>query len=230
MLLVITVSLAYTLLGILVGLLLLLLLAKSLLGIVVIGEMQVGVVAKKFSSRNLAAGRLIALEGEAGYQADTLAPGWHFFLWPWQYDVTKEPVVIVPQGEIGLVVANGGEPIPPSHILAREIDCDNFQDARAFLTKGGEKGRQIGMLTAGTYRINTALFSIITQRNAANMGMRPEELFIYRVAPDAVGIVTTLDGVPITPGEIAGPVIPNHNNFQDAQAFLSAGGSRGLQE
>ena len=230
MLLAITVSLVYTLLGILFGLGLVLLLAKSLLGIVVIGELEVGVVAKKFARRSLAPGRLIALDGEAGYQADTLAPGWHFFLWPWQYAVTKEAVVIVPQGEIGLVVANGGEPIPPSHILAREIACDNFQDARAFLTTGGEKGRQIGLLTAGTYRINTALFTVITQRNAANMGMAPEDLFIYRVASDAVGIVTTLDGVPITPGEIAGPVIPSHNNFQDAQAFLSAGGNRGLQE
>ena len=230
MLLAITVSLVYTLLGILLGLGLVLLLAKSLLGIVVIGELEVGVVAKKFARRSLAPGRLIALDGEAGYQADTLAPGWHFFLWPWQYAVTKEAVVIVPQGEIGLVVANGGEPIPPSHILAREIACDNFQDARAFLTTGGEKGRQIGLLTAGTYRINTALFTVITQRNAANMGMAPEDLFIYRVASDAVGIVTTLDGVPITPGEIAGPVIPSHNNFQDAQAFLSAGGNRGLQE
>ena len=212
------------------GFVLLLLLAKSLLGLVVIGEMQVGVVAKKFAGRSLAAGRLIALDGEAGYQADTLAPGWHFFLWPWQYAVDKQLVVVVPQGEIGLVVANGGEPIPPSHILAREVPCDNFQDARAFLTNGGEKGRQIGMLTAGTYRINTALFSVITQANANSMGMRSDDLLIYRVAPDAVGIVTTLDGTPITPGEMAGPVIPSHNNFQDAQSFLAAGGSRGLQE
>jgi uncharacterized membrane protein YqiK len=230
MLLEITVALTYTVLGVLLALLLVLLLAKSLLGIVVIGEMQVGIVAKKFARRSLAAGRLVALEGEAGYQADTLAPGWHFGLWPWQYAVTKEAVVVVPQGEIGLVVANGGEPIPPSHILAREVACDNFQDARAFLVNGGEKGRQIGMLTAGTYRINTALFTVITRNNASGLGMHPDELFIYRVVPDAVGIVTTLDGVPITPGEIAGPVIPSHNNFQDAQAFLAAGGSRGLQE
>jgi len=230
MFLQITVSLTYTVLGVLLLLLALLLLAKSLLGIVVIGEMQVGIVAKKFARRNLAAGRLVALEGEAGYQADTLAPGWHFGLWPWQYAVTKEAVVVVPQGEIGLVVANGGEPIPPSHILAREVACDNFQDARAFLTGGGEKGRQIGLLTAGTYRINTALFTVITRSTASGLGMNPDELFIYRVVPGAVGIVTTLDGVPITPGEIAGPVIPNHNNFQDAQAFLTAGGSRGLQE
>ena len=230
MLLIVTVTLFYAVLGILVGVLLLLLMAKSLLGIVVIGELQVGIVAKKFSRTNLAAGQLIALQGEAGLQADTLAPGWHFFLWPWQFAVTKENVTVVPQGEIGLVVANGGAPIPPSHMLGHFVTCDDYQDARAFLMGGGEKGRQLSILTAGTYRINTALFTVITRRNAETMAMNPNELAVYRVVPDAVGIVTTLDGIPIEPGEIAGPVIPEHDNFQDAQRFLLAGGRRGLQE
>ena len=230
MLLALTISGLYAFLGVLAGLLVLLLLAKSLLGIVVIGELEVGVVAKKFARTSLGPGRLIALEGEAGLQADTLAPGWHFFLWPWQYAVTKEPVTVVPQGEIGLVVANAGAVIPASHILGRVVDCDDYQDGRAFLTKGGEKGRQLGILTAGTYRINTALFTVITRRNAEVLGMNPNELVVYRVVPDAVGIVTTLDGVPIEAGEIAGPVIPAHDNFQDAQRFLVAGGRRGLQE
>jgi uncharacterized membrane protein YqiK len=45
-----------------------------------------------------------------------------------------------------------------------------------------------------------------------------------------VGIVTTFDGVPIEEGEIAGPVIPDHDNFQNAQKFVNGGGRRGLQE
>ena len=45
-----------------------------------------------------------------------------------------------------------------------------------------------------------------------------------------VGIVTTLDGPPIEAGEIAGPTIAGHDNFQNAQAFLDGGGRRGLQE
>jgi uncharacterized membrane protein YqiK len=45
-----------------------------------------------------------------------------------------------------------------------------------------------------------------------------------------VGIVTTLDGKPIETGEIAGPVIAGHENFQNAQAFGDGGGRRGLQE
>jgi hypothetical protein len=39
--------------------------------LVIIGERQVGVVVKKFSTKSLPAGRLVALNGEAGYQADT---------------------------------------------------------------------------------------------------------------------------------------------------------------
>jgi uncharacterized membrane protein YqiK len=53
---------------------------------------------------------------------------------------------------------------------------------------------------------------------------------VYEVEPDQVGVVTTMDGAPIDEGEIAGLYIPGHDNFQNAQAFLEAGGRRGLQE
>jgi uncharacterized membrane protein YqiK len=45
-----------------------------------------------------------------------------------------------------------------------------------------------------------------------------------------VGIVTTLDGRPIEAGEIAGPTVIGHENFQNTQAFLDGNGRRGLQE
>src|SRR6185436_13366862 len=45
------------------------------LGSVLIRERQVGVVVKRFGSRALRPGSLVALNGEAGYQADALAPG-----------------------------------------------------------------------------------------------------------------------------------------------------------
>ena len=201
-----------------------------LLGVVLIREMQVGVVVKKFSTRNLPPGRLIALDGEAGYQAETLAPGLYFGFWCWQYRVLKMPVTNVPQGEIALIVAADGLMPPAERILARQVDSNNFQDARKFLLNGGEKGRQLGFLTAGTYRINRALFTVITAHSAAEHGMDPTQLRITAIEPDQVGIVTTLDGQSITSGEIAGPVVSGHDNFQNAQGFIDGGGCRGLQE
>ena len=208
----------------------LLVLGPGLMGIVIIRESQVGIVVKKFAGRNLAPGQLIALDGEAGYQADTLAPGIHFGLWSWQHRIFKVPMTIVAQGEIALVVSAAGASIPSERILAKVVDSDNFQDARKFLLNGGEKGRQLGILTAGTYRINTALFTIITSTDAATHGMSPEYLRITQIESDKVGIATTLDGTPIEPGEIAGPVIVGHDNFQNAQSFVDGGGRRGLQE
>jgi uncharacterized membrane protein YqiK len=200
------------------------------LGAVFIRERQVGILVKKFGARSLAPGQLIALDGEAGYQADTLAPGLHFGYWAWQYRIFKAPVTVVSQGEIGLVIAASGAAIPSERILGKVVACDSFQDARSFLVNGGEKGRQLGILTAGTYRINTALFTVITSEVAPEHGMAPGQLLLQRVEPDLVGIVTTQDGRSIESGEIAGPVIEEHENFQNAQSFLNNGGRRGLQE
>ena len=207
-----------------------LVLAPFLLGLVIIREDQVGVVIKKFARHSLPAGQFIALNGEAGYQADTLPPGLHFGLWFWQYGVTKAPALVVPSGEIALVVAASGAPIPAERILGKVVDCDSFQDARKFLRGGGEKGRQLALLTAGTYRINPALFQIITAENAEHHGMTAAQLSITQIKSDMVGIVTTLDGRPIESGEIAGMLIHDHDNFQNAQSFITDGGRRGLQE
>lgn len=60
--------------------------------------------------------------------------------------------------------------------------------------------------------------------------MAPEHLTVTRIQPDMVGIVTTLDGRPIEPGDIAGGLIHGHDNSQNAQSFLADGGRRSLQE
>jgi uncharacterized membrane protein YqiK len=91
-----------------------------------------GLVIKRFGPP-LASGRIVALNGEAGYQARLLSPGWHFGYWRWQFRIVKVPVVVVPPGEIALVVAADGAAIPAERVLAREVACNNFQDAEAFL-------------------------------------------------------------------------------------------------
>ena len=203
--------------------------ALDVSGLRIIHESESGLVIKRFGPP-LAANRIIALSGEAGYQAKMLAPGWHFGYWRWRYKVIKVPVIVVPPGEIALVVAADGAPIPTERVLGREIACFNFQDAEAFLRGGGERGRQLGFLTAGTYRINPALFEVVTAAKGGGHELKKTDLVVYQMPSDRVGIVTVLDGHPITAGDLAGPIVAAHESFQRGQAFIEAGGCRGLQE
>ena len=198
-------------------------------GVQAIAENQSGLVIKRYG-RSLPPGRVIAIDGEAGFQARLLPPGWHLGYWIWSYRVERIPMVIVRAGEIALIVAADGGAIPPERILAREVACDNFQDAEAFLRHGGERGRQIAFLTAGRYRINSSLFQVVTTRNAEQFDIAPSKLCVCEIPTNQVGIVTTLDGRPITAGDLAGPSVDGHDSFQHGQAFVAGGGCRGLQE
>lgn len=190
-------------------------------GIIIIPEDSIGVVNKKFvlvgDNKTLPDGKIIALKGEAGYQADTLAPGLYFWYWPWQYDIDTIKFITVPKDNVGIVEAKDGVPILVGRVLARQVDCDCFQNARKFLDGGGERGPQIAVIPPGTYRINTALFSVKTV-NALDI---PE---------GKVGIVTTFEGKPLDTGEIAGKEILGHTMFQDGQKFVDGKGYKGLQE
>src|SRR5438093_7928968 len=127
----------------------------------------VGVVEKLWSAKgSVPEGHILALDGEAGYQADLLRGGIHFGYWRWQYRVHTCPLVAVPQGKIGYIYARDGQPLPPSLTLGRAIACNNFQDARAFLVgqasrltestsekqlppTTGHRGRQLAILREG---------------------------------------------------------------------------------
>lgn len=192
-----------------------------LFGVVIINEGHVGVVNKKFvlfgNNKTLPDGKIIALNGEAGLQADTLAPGIHFWLWPWQYEVSHVRFGTVRPDMVGIVEARDGKPLPAGRVFAKKVECDSYQDARAFLQNGGERGAQIAVVPPGTYRFNTALFEI-------------KEVPSKEIKEGMVGIVTTSEGKPLETGEIAGREVQGHNMFQDGQAFLDAGGYKGLQE
>ena len=189
-------------------------------GMVIVPEDKIGLVTKKFvlfgADKSLPDSRIIATKGEAGFQAQTLAPGLSWGMWIWQYSVDMTAFTIIPEGKIGLVLSKDGQEIPTGRILARKVDSDNFQDATAFLNNGGQKGRQSAFITTGSYRINTFLFEIVMA----------EQIKIFE---NMVGIVTALDGDPILQGQIAGKFVDGHNNFQDFDYFLEKGGNRGLQ-
>ena len=189
-------------------------------GMVIVPEDRIGLVTKKFvlfgANKSLPDSRIIATKGEAGFQAQSLAPGLYWGMWIWQYSVDMTPFTIIPEGKIGLVLSKDGKEIPTGRILARKVESDNFQDATAFLDNGGQKGRQTAFITTGSYRINTFLFEVIIV----------EQIKIYE---NMIGVVTALDGDPIPVGQIAGKLTENHNNFQDCDTFLLQGGNRGLQ-
>lgn len=193
---------------------------RFLFGMVVVPEDRIGLVTKKFvlvgADRELPDGRFIAIKGEAGFQGKTLAPGLYFRMWVWQYNVAMEEFTIIPEGQIGLLLAKDGAEIPTGNILGHRVDCDNFQDAVKFLENGGQRGRQASYITSGSYRINTLLFQV----SLTDM---------VRIQESMVGIVTTLDGLPIDAWQIAGHLVEAHNNFQDFDMFIKSGGNRGLQ-
>jgi len=61
---------------------------------------RIGLVEKLWSpSGSVGEGQIMALGGEAGFQADLLRGGLHFGLWRWQYRIHKVSLVTVPQGE-----------------------------------------------------------------------------------------------------------------------------------
>ncbi len=190
-----------------------------LFGIIMVPDNSIGLVTKKFvltgKNRVLPAGKVMALEGEAGYQARTLEPGIHYFMWPWQYSVRLEEFTTIPQGHVGIVESIDGATLEPGRILGRSVKCDNFQDAEGFLRNGGQRGPQMGVIPPGTYRINTVLFKITLDKQTV-------------VESGQIGVVEALDGAPLPAGRvIATNVIPA--TFQNPQAFIDNGGQRGPQ-
>jgi uncharacterized membrane protein YqiK len=240
----------------------------------------VGVVEKLWSvSGSVGEGSIIALKGEAGFQAELLRGGLHFGFARLHYRIHKVRLVTIPQGKIGYVYARDGEPLQPSQTLARVVPCHNFQDAQAFLggvdapsgeAVCGQRGRQRAILREGVYAINPALFVVITEdyvyalrslqdrqeierlqqwqaelREAGGFGPvvigKPQEAADplnpgKNLTVDTIGIVMVHDGPSLAPGDIIAPPVgtehtdPNyHNNYQDPEAFLRAGGRRGRQ-
>jgi uncharacterized membrane protein YqiK len=190
-----------------------------LFGVIIVPDDAVGVVTKKFvlfgSNRSLPDGRIVALNGEAGFQSDTLSPGLHIGLWPWQYAVDLAKFLTVPQGKVGTVEACDGRPLASGRMVAREVACDSFQDARTFLMNGGERGPQMSVIPPGTYRINTLLFKVSV-------------VDAVTVPPGKIGVVEARDGRPLSNGRIIARQV-ECDSFQNGQAFIDHGGERGPQ-
>ncbi len=252
----------------------------------IIGPTEVGLVTKRFSNLKLPDDNPIAFQGEAGYQADLLMPGWRWKFWLF-YDVEKHPWVQVRAGEIGIVVAQVGRSLPVGAKSAESLSPLNLiTDLRAWLKAGGQKGVQrpvlppgslmpvhpVGFLVITRERVYGAPVAVEFQRLQAlrklthqAFGLTEEQLKVTVITPrtaaggkvlDTCGIVTALEGPPLPGGAIAsrlgefddigrlesenvtdqtliealiGSKSVEHNNYQDFDLFLKAGGHIGLQ-
>ena len=147
-----------------IAIVLFLLCLPRLLGIIYIPHTQVGIIEKIWSGKgSLREGQIIARNGEAGFQAKFLRGGIHFGLYPWQYRIHKEPLVVVAEGKMAYVYARDGVPLEPIQTLGRNVESNHFQEALDFLERDGQRGRQRGILREGVYAINLALFVVITE-------------------------------------------------------------------
>ena len=229
---------------------------KWLIGLRVIPSNKIGIVEKWWSFHGSLDEQIIALKDEAGYQPGLLRGGIHFRS-PLMYKIHMAPLVTIPQGQIAYVFARDGKPLEPTQTLGQIVpEASNFQSVKGFLTNGGQKGPQRGIIREGTYAFNLAQFIIITEdgANYHPMGNRSEDVTIKKMAEslkerdgfkpivikgadDKVGIVTVHDGPSLSREDIIAPAVGDdvakaevyHNNFQDPEKFLRAGGFRGRQ-
>lgn len=215
---------------------------------------QIAIVEQLWSPAGSIKHGLVALAGEAGYQPDVMRGGIHI-LPPFTYRLHRADLVTVPQGAIGYVYARDGKPLDPSQTLGANRPDEDFHDVRKFLADGGQKGLQRRILREGTHAINIAQFVVLTgdRTHALNLSegeaamlseMRENidlrggfEPLVLRDTEDKIGIVTIHDGPALPSGEIIAPTVGTdaanpetfHNNFQNPEKFLAAGGFRGRQ-
>jgi uncharacterized membrane protein YqiK len=146
------------------------------LGVRYIPHHKVGVVEKLWSLRgSLSGGKILALDGEAGFQADILRGGLHFGYFPLQYRIHREALITIAEGRLGYVYARDGQPLPPTQTLGRVISCNHFQDARAFLRENGQRGRQRAILREGVFAVNPSLFVVITEDRVFSGPIRDQD-------------------------------------------------------
>jgi uncharacterized membrane protein YqiK len=219
-----------------------------------IANNRVAVVEKLWSRRGSIRSGIIALHGEAGFQPDVLRGGLHLFV-PFQYRLHVHSLVTIPQGRIGYVFARDGRPLSADQTLAANPFDTDFQETRAFLEGGGQKGPQRKILREGSYAINLAQFVVVTKDqtfalqldsdDAALLTQMAEiieardgfEPVVIKDADDQIGVVTVHDGPGLNSGEIIAPAVgldasetgTFHNSFQEPEKFLAAGGRKGRQ-
>ncbi len=131
---------------------------------VIIDSDSVGHLKRIYFGSPMKPGQIIAFDGEKGPQATVLPPGFTFkLLLNVLYDVEELPMVKVPEGKYGFIIAKDGAPLRQGQFLADAWPQQEFArmlDADYFLKHGGQKGPQLTVLPPGEYRLNRYLFDV----------------------------------------------------------------------
>ena len=105
----------------------------AIVGVRYIPHRRVGILEKWWSLRgSLGQGRIIALAGEAGFQAQVLRGGLYIGFPFWMYRLHTEPLVTIAEGRVGYIYARDGQPLGPTQTLGAVVECQGFQDPTAF--------------------------------------------------------------------------------------------------
>ncbi len=154
--------------------------------------------------------------GQKGPQTEILPPG-VYRIHPNLFKITKAEAVVIAKGQVGMVTAQDGAPIPMGRLLAQSVTGhSNYENGETFLENGGQKGPQIDVLLPGTYRINLNLFQV---------QIAPAVI----IEANKVGLVAALDGIPLPEREYVACPVTGHNDYQDGSSFLTKRGQRGPQ-
>jgi regulator of protease activity HflC (stomatin/prohibitin superfamily) len=93
-----------------------------------------------------------------------LSPGWNSQCWPFIFKIEKYPITEIKAGEVGLLTAADGLPLPGDATYAPEWpegEDTRMTVAEHFLGDGkGYRGPQTSVLDPGKYRINPKLFTL----------------------------------------------------------------------
>ncbi|MDY6903448.1 MAG: SPFH domain-containing protein [Thermodesulfobacteriota bacterium] len=142
---------------------------------VIIGGDRVGHLKRIYFADPLPSGRVIALPNQKGPQAEILGPGFNFkLLLNVLYDVEELPVISIPDGHYGILIAKDGRSLRSDQYLADawpEKEFDLMSNARFFMgdkvgehqktdQPRGQKGPQLSVLRPGDYRLNHYLFEV----------------------------------------------------------------------
>ena len=215
-----------------------------------IGPTQVGLVRKRFGAK-LPGDNPLAFRGEAGYQAEMLMPGLRFKLCL-VFAVTKQPWVQVPAGQIGVVIAQVGRPLPiGAKSAVYKPEFGNFTDLNMFIEKGGQKGVQRPVLSPGTLApIHPTAFLVITKPEVFGVpissdlsrlaskkgqltyeafGLEERQLEVTRISPHPTEAGKVLDMIGIVTaleGEplTAGDIAGRLGGFTDIEALETTAG------